>query len=606
MRCRREEISLNSKKSPFAFLESTRFGGDDSRSFVFSSCKGILALDSPGNVDNFFKHVDVYLKHGLWLAGFFSYEFGYCLEKKLLNYIPDSIDLPLAWFGVFEEPFVFLGERNIRIKEWRKGPSFNIKQPKPAITNEEYHAAIRKIKHYIEEGDTYQVNFTFPLTFEFDGSAAALYKELRESQSTDYSAFMNTGKDFILSFSPELFFHLKGKKVITKPMKGTISRGRLLEEDNRRAHTLKRSAKNRAENIMITDLLRNDLGRIAKAGSVKVRKIFSLEKYSTLWQMTSTVEAEIKDNITTKDIFKSLFPCGSVTGAPKVRTMQIIRKLEKHPRGVYCGAVGYISPYREMCFNVAIRTIHLDSKGRGILGVGGGIVYDSKDNAEYDEAILKAKFFIKKQRRFSLVETIRWDKDYYLLDYHLERLCRSCKYFDIPFNKHLIIRKLNHLETLFEKKRMYKVRLLVNQHGGIKRFYSPLTAVTKPVRIMLSPETVHSDNVYLYHKTTNRHFYDMKRKQAFKKRLWEVVFINERREITEGSITNIFVLKNRKLFTPPTFCGLLPGVLREYLLRSGKAQEKILFPGDLLDVDKIYIGNSVRGLIRAELKAVAM
>jgi len=594
-------MDLYSARNPFVLLESTCLSGGAGRSFIFSSCKDTLVLDAPRSPDKFFMRAESYIKRGLWLAGFFSYEFGYCLERRLIKYMPAAANLPLAWLGVFESPFVFLGEHTIRLKEQRKYPPLRIKQLKPAVTNEEYQTAIKRVKHYIEKGETYQVNFTFPLTFEFSGSIVSLYKALRQAQPTDYSAFINTGNDFILSFSPELFFRLKKGKIVTKPMKGTISRGYTLKDDNNQCRNLKRSVKNRAENIMIVDLLRNDLGRIAKTGSVKASKLFSLEKYTTLWQMTSTIEADIKDGITMKDIFKSLFPCGSVTGAPKIRTMQIIRKVERYPRGVYCGAIGYISPHREMCFNVAIRTIHLDNRGRGVLGVGGGIVYDSKDKSEYDEAILKAKFFIKKQHRFSLIETILWDKSYYLLDYHLERLHHSCKYFGIPFREYFIADKLNHLISFFGQEYRYKVRLLLNHQGSIRCFYSPLANITGPVSVMLSADVVHSDNLYLYHKTTNRSFYDKQRKQALGKGAWESIFINEHKELTEGSMTNIFILKNNKLLTPPVSCGLLPGVLREHLLRSAKADEKVLYPKDLLGADKIYIGNSVRGLIEAVL-----
>ena len=597
-----EEIFLGNINNPFVLLEGTRLSGDAGRSFIFSSCKDVLVLNAPRDVDKFFMRAESYIERGLWLAGFFSYEFGYCLENRLIKYMPAGTNLPLAWLGVFENPSVFLGEHAFRIKKQRRDSAPRIKQLKPAITNEEYQAAIKRIKYYIERGETYQVNFTFPLRFKLNGAIAGLYKELRQAQPTDYSAFINTGKDFILSFSPELFFRLKGRRIVTMPMKGTISRGYTLKDDNNQCRNLKRSVKNRAENIMIVDLLRNDLGRIAKTGSVKVSKLFSLEKYTTLWQMTSTIEANIRNGITLKDIFKSLFPCGSVTGAPKIRTMQIIRKAEKYPRGVYCGAIGYISPRREMCFNVAIRTIYLDNKGHGVLGIGGGIVYDSKDKSEYDEAILKARFFVRKQHKFSLIETMLWNTSYYLLDYHLNRLRRSCEYFDIPFREYSITDRLNHLVPFFDKKRRYKVRLLLNHRGSIRCFYSPLANIVEPVSIMLSADAVYSDNLYLYHKTTNRRFYDKQRKRSLGKGAWESIFINERNELTEGSITNIFILKNNKLFTPPVSCGLLPGVLREYLLRSAKAEEKVLYPKDLLGADKIYIGNSVRGLIEAGLK----
>ncbi len=434
LKSQKSQVYLDAEKSPFVFLEDTYSKTPDSRSFIFSSCKGELTLDSCRGMDSFFERMDNYLKRGFWLAGFFSYEFGYCAQEKLAGYLPDNIGLPLIWLGVFKEPVLVSGKHNLSVKT-SKTKRFRISRINPEIKKDEYSFAISRIKNYIENGETYQVNFTFPFTFEFEGNPAQLYKDVRSSQPAPYSAFINTGRDFIISFSPELFFSLKEGKVTSRPMKGTISRGRLFEEDVRRARSLKVSRKNRAENVMIADLLRNDLGRVSKSGSVRVSELFSLEKYKTLWQMTSQVEADIKGDVSMKDIFKSLFPCGSVTGAPKISTMKIIRELEKYPRGVYCGSIGYISPHKEMCFNVAIRTIHLNNKGYGTLGVGGGIVSDSKDYAEYSEAFLKAKFFIKKHPRFSLIETMRWDdKGYYLLSLHLKRLSNSCRYFDIPFN----------------------------------------------------------------------------------------------------------------------------------------------------------------------------
>ncbi len=589
---------------PCVVLETGRYDENNTHSFVFSSYKDELILDSPHHIDKFFYMLETYLRKGYWLAGFFSYEFGYCLEDTLRFYMPEKRECPLVWLGIFNTPFILNHSQMICVDRKIKNNSyFPIKRIKPKITEQEYKKAIGKIKEYIEKGETYQVNFTFPIAFEVHGKIYELYYSLRQAQPTSYLAFINTQKEYILSFSPELFFSLKNENIVVKPMKGTVARGRFTEEDKYQAQALKLSTKNRAENIMIVDLLRNDLGKIAQTGTVKVKQLFSLEKYRTLWQMTSTIEARLKENISVKDIFKALFPSGSVTGAPKIRTMQIIRELERYPRGVYCGAIGYISPYREMCFNVAIRTLYINKEKRGILGVGGGIVYDSLEKLEYKEAYLKAHFLIKKTPKISLIETIRWDKEgYYLLDMHLERLRNSCEYFDIPFYHDFINKQLALLEGLFRKDQIYKVKIIITYQGDVNCSFLPLERVDEPVLIMLSSKSVNSSNLYLYHKTTYRHFYDEERKYALKKGFWEVIFTNEKGELTEGSITNIFILKDKQLFTPPLSSGLLRGVMREHLLKEKKAREKIMYPQDLFNADKIYIGNSVRKLLEAKLK----
>ncbi len=603
---RRVKECLTSNNRPYVFLDTARFDSINVRSFLFDDFQGELIFKPSDNIEFFFERIDTYLKRGFWLAGFFSYEFGYLLEEKLITSLPKALSLPLVWLGIFRDPFIFSHSHKSQIRFAADTEvNYKIKNLKPKIPSSYYFHALKRIKRYIEEGETYQVNFTFPLRFEFRGRVDNLYFNLREFQPTSYMAFIATGNDHILSFSPELFFSLKNKKIIVRPMKGTIGRGRFLGEDRRQALALKRSVKNRAENIMIVDLLRNDLGKIAERGKVRTVKIFSLEKYPTLWQMTSTIEAEVKEDICAKDIFCALFPSGSVTGAPKIRTMQIIRELEKYPRGVYCGAIGYISPYGQMCFNVAIRTIHIDRKNRGALGVGGGIVYDSVDNKEYKEAVLKADFLVKKFSRISLIETMRYSytEGFCFLDLHLKRLKSSCGYFDIPFRKGEIKEKLFSWAKLLDKTKTYKARVLVNREGKISISFQALEEIEAPVSIKLSTKPVESTNIYLYHKTTVRSLYDQERQDALKEGFWEVIFINERGELTEGTVTNLFILKGNKLLTPPLKCGLLDGVLRRYLLDTKRAQEATLYPKDLFEAEEIYVGNSVRGLTRASVSA---
>ena len=476
--------------------------------------------------------------------------------------------------------------------------SYEIKNIRPNISQREYAEKIKKIKGYLEQGLTYQVNFTFKEKFDFKGDVIDLYLDLRKSQPTPYSALIDTNEEKILSLSPELFFRIDKNKIIARPMKGTIKRGETEKEDSQSKTNLKESKKVRAENLMIVDLVRNDLGRISKL--VRAPKLFNIEKHPTLYQMTSTVEGKLKKNLSLKEVFSSLFPCGSVTGAPKIKTMQIIKKLEKEPRGIYTGAIGYISPKAKCCFSVAIRTVRI-KKNKGELGIGGGIVYDSKAKAEYEEALLKGKFFKDGLEKVGLIESILWDKDkgYFLLDLHLKRLEKSAKSFSYSCKEKEIKKKLK--EIVKNENRNLKVRLILDSEGSINIKKEPIKKIKTSVKIRMSSKRVNSKDKFLYHKTTKRAFYDQERKKGLAKGYFETIFLNEKGQLTEGTISNIFVLKNKKLYTPPLKSGLPPGVLREHLIREGKVKEKMLYLKDLKGADKVYVGNSVRGLVETLL-----
>ncbi len=588
---------------PYVVLEGGLNDKGHNRSFGFFSLKKELGLESPSGVEKFFSEVETYLMRGYWLAGFFSYEFGYCLEDVLKPLLPEKRVVPLVWLGVFDEPLMWTSRRDVLRDEGKRRGEFIIEEMRPAITEEYYQWSVRKIKKYIEEGDTYQVNFTFPIKFTLKGEVYPLYSYLRQAQPTPYMAFINTGRDYVFSFSPELFFCVNNFWITVRPMKGTIARGRFIEEDRVRLRALRMSTKNRAENVMIVDLLRNDLGRIAEKGTVTVRNLFSLERYPTLFQMTSTIEAKLREDIRLYDLFSSLFPCGSVTGAPKIRTMQIIKEVERYPRGVYCGAIGYISPYGQMCFNVAIRTLHINQNKEGTLGVGGGIVYDSRPSKEFEEALLKAKFFIKPPPSFMLVETIRATRQdgFYLLDLHLRRLKRSCRYFDINVDINRVKTELARVREKFEEGEVYIVRILVSRGGEVFLEHRILEKKRKPLRVKLVKTEMSGEEVYLYHKTTYRPFYEKVIKEVRREGFDEALLINRKGEVTEGTFTNVFIKKGGTLYTPPVKCGLLPGVLREHLLRTGAVQERVLYLQDILQAEKVFMGNSVRGLLDSDV-----
>jgi len=579
-------------KTPYCFLQTLSPDKENKKSFLFADFKKIITFSKKDNLNAFFREAENLLSKGFWLCGYFSYEFGYFLEPALHHLIKNPKE-PLVWLGVCRQPM------DIKEKESFSRASqeadYTIKNTKPNISREEYNAKIKRIKYYLKEGLTYQVNYTFKVNFNFGGDAFSFYKDLTRAQPTAYAAFIDTKDEKIISVSPELFFRIEKDTMWSRPMKGTTARGQNFKEDLKAKEFLDKDLKTRAENVMIVDLLRNDLGRVAK--KVWVPDLFSVEKHRTLYQMTSTVKSQLKKDIGLRDIFLSLFPCGSVTGAPKIKTMEIIEEIEKEKRNVYTGAIGYISPKREACFSVAIRTIYLRNK-KGELGIGGGIVYDSKPNAEYNEAILKAKFFLKKFPKIKLIESIRLKNEkYWLLDLHLKRLKASAEYFSIPIN-------ISKIKTALRKKTpkgFLKVRVVVDMEGEFNIERAPIEKIKKPVKVKISKRKTNSKNSFLYHKTTERGFYDKERTKSESQGFFDILFTNNKGELTEGSISNIFVLKNKKLYTPKLECGLLGGVLRESLLGSKKAKEKILYPKDLKEAAKIYIGNSVRGLLEAKV-----
>lgn len=585
-------------KKPFVFLETANFDKDNQKSFLFKDFPQILTFNYKDNVDSFFKKTEECLAKKLWLCGFFTYEFGYFLEPALYDF-RKSNKSPLAWLGVCKKPNEILCQNDRLPFGQHYSGKFQIKKIRPSINYKQYVKAISSIKTYLENGTNYQTNFTFKVKFDFSGDILSFYFALKKAQPTSYMALINTGESFVISLSPELFFRRTGKSITTRPMKGSLARGATLQEDKIKEKDLLASKKIKAENLMIVDLLRNDLGKISR--KVSVPQLFTPEKYRTIYQMTSTISAILKKEVTIKDTFTALFPSGSVTGAPKIKTMEIIKRLEKEPRGIYTGAIGYISPNKNACFNVAIRTIEL-CKSKGEMGIGGGIIYDSRADKEYEEALLKAKFLTRSFKDFSVIETILYDgsRGYFLLPLHLKRLKNSCEYFSINLDFQSLVRDMGLLALNFRKSK-FKVRIVVNLDGSFTLENSFLEGMKQPLRVKISDNTVDPRDIFLYHKTTHRGFYDRERIKAAKSGFFETIFFNSRGELTEGSISNVFVLKNKNLYTPPVKCGLLPGILREHLLQTKRAQEKVLYRKDVLNAQKLYIGNSVRGLLSVQI-----
>jgi para-aminobenzoate synthetase/4-amino-4-deoxychorismate lyase len=459
----------------------------------------------------------------------------------------------------------------------------------------DYRPAFRRIQDHITAGDTYQVNFTFRFRASWEGDGFSLYRRMCQSQRAPYCAYLDLGRHKIVSASPELFFQLKEDRLTCRPMKGTHPRGRWFEEDERSMRLLHTSAKDRSENVMIVDLLRNDMGRVSEQGSVVVERLFEVERYETVLQMTSTIRSRLREGVGFRDILAALFPCGSVTGAPKIRTMDIIAELEDSPRGIYTGAIGYISPGPEATFNVAIRTLWLDEETRSAeLGVGGGITHYSEPDLEFEECLTKARFVHEERPAFDLLETMLWENgEFFLLDRHLHRMERSARYFGYPFRRETVLREVEKARVTLRAGRM-GIRLLLSADGDLRWDQKPIEAgdSPSPYSVALCREPISSQDPFLYHKTTHRRVYESR--AVLHPDCDDVVLLNERGEITESTIANVIAVIDGVWWTPPLECGLLPGVFREELLHQGRICERILNPEDLERAEAIYFINSVR------------
>lgn len=521
---------------------------------------------------------------GLHAAGYLAYEAAPAFDPMLAAHPPG--ELPLLWFGLYEKPTC------LHTDAPREG-RYDVGAWTPLISRVAYMEAFAAIRTHLEQGDTYQVNYAYPMEALFSGDAHAWFGELCAAQQGRYHAYVNAGRHEILSASPELFFRRENERVTVRPMKGTIVRGRFLEEDHKQAKALEDSAKDRAENVMIVDLLRNDLGRIARSGTVRTESLFDLERYPTLWQMTSTISAETSAPL--PDILGALFPSGSVTGAPKGRTMAIIRDLEPYPRGVYCGAIGWWAPDGTAEFNVAIRTVTLDKeRGKARCHVGGGITWDSGEAAEYEETRTKARFLTQRAPAFALLESLLLEDGYFLLEEHLARLRRSAEYFGYA----LKIEEIRRALTKVPRSVPQKVRLFVEKDGVFRVEAGPVSP-RRLVKLGFAKAAVDSNDRFLFHKTTVREAYTSA--LATRPDCDDLLLWNERNEITESTTANVVVTLSGEELTPPVDSGLLAGTFREHLLKQGLVKEALLTRADVLRADRVRLINSVRQWIDVAL-----
>jgi para-aminobenzoate synthetase/4-amino-4-deoxychorismate lyase len=586
-------------RRPFVLIDDSLSPGGDA--WLFENPAEIVACDDPAGVNEALDRIAGAGRDGQYAVGFMAYELGYLLEPRLAPLLPEGRRQPLIWMGLFGEPRRLDREGITRFLDRQAdGGGHAVESRGQTVERAPYLAAIGQVKDYIAAGDVYQINFTFHHRFHLTGDPVSLYRDLRRRQPVAHGALLQGPDWHLLSLSPELFVEIRDGHAIARPMKGTAQRGATPVEDADIAAWLRADEKSRAENLMITDLLRNDLSRIALIGSVRVPELFTVETYPTVHQMTSTVEARLRPGIGFHEIVRGLFPCGSVTGAPKIRAMEIIRELETRSRGAYTGSVGMVAPNGDLRFNVAIRSLFVGAGGEGEMGIGSGIVHDSDPAAEYEECLLKARFLTAPHEGFQLIETIRWSRTdgFYLLERHLDRLESSARFFGISCDTGAVRALLaDCVRGLTGKQR---VRLLLDQGGGADATATAITLPDPPpgVRYAHAAQPVDSRDRHRYHKTTRREMLDGERERLTAETgCDEVLFVNERGELTEGSYTNLFVEKGGWLLTPPLSCGLLDGTLRRELLETGgQVEERVLYPRDLDEADAVWLGNSVRGL----------
>jgi para-aminobenzoate synthetase/4-amino-4-deoxychorismate lyase len=524
---------------------------------------------------------------GYHVAGYIAYEAASAFDPAFQTHPPR--ELPLLWFGVYREPRFDAMPAKAALSQ----PALHWK---PSLEKVAYGAALGRIREHIAAGDTYQVNFTYPFEAHFDAEPEAWFLERLQAQQCGYAAYLDLGEHVIMSLSPELFFELDGDHITTRPMKGTRPRGLGSADDRTMAEALRTSPKERAENLMIVDMLRNDLGRVCAVNSIEVPELFSIERYPTVWQMTSTVTGRCEAPV--PEIFAALFPCASVTGAPKIETMKIIRELEAGPRGVYCGAIGWWAPERQARFSVAIRTATLDrDKGLAHYAAGSGVTWDSDMEREYQECEQKTAVLYHTQPPFELLASLRLEESgYFLLEEHLDRLTDSAEYFDYVFAREIVRNALEAYRAQVERFPA-KVRLLSDKRGALT-ITDELLPAPQPWKVGLARAPIESRQRWTHHKTTRRAVYDDAR--ATRLDCVDVLLWTADGALTESTFANIVLRFGDKRYTPPSEAGLLPGVFRRHLLETGEIEERSLTVDDLAKTDEVMLINSVRRWIEVE------
>ncbi|MEX2570147.1 MAG: aminodeoxychorismate synthase component I [Gemmatimonadota bacterium] len=565
------------------------------RSFLFADPIGEVVAWELGDVIPSLERLTRAVERGAHAAGFISYEAGPAFDRAL-SARPPMPGLPLLWFRIHGSRVAADPRESLD----STAGTYELRQDEVTLTPAAYMERVSRIQELIAAGDTYQVNFTFRIRGRFAGSPLALYRDLLLAQRSAFCAYVPFGESTLVSASPELFLRYRGREIELRPMKGTAPRGRWPEEDRQFAEALRSSPKELAENLMIVDLLRSDLGRVAEFGTVTTPALFETERYPTVHQLTSTINGRLRKGTRPVDLFRALFPSGSVTGAPKVRTTQIIEAMEETPRGPYTGAIGFFGP-DDGAFSVAIRTVLLDRRrGRFELGVGSGITADSEPVDEFRECLSKAAFLHYREPQFELLETLRLDVPggYALLERHLDRLRQSAIHFGFDLDPSAAREALAQLANGHEEGR-YKVRLLAGRDGELRTEIERLCEQPTPLRLGISTIPVDADDRFLYHKTTHRPIHERAMRDAAE---WDdVILYNTRGEVTETTTANLVLTFGDDRLTPPVESGLLPGTLRAELLEAGRIRQCDLTLQDLERASAIHLINSVRGWRPASL-----
>lgn len=539
-------------------------------------------------VQDLLAQVEAYQEAGYYVVGYVSYEASPAFEEKLQVHRAPLLSEYLLYFTVHDQvetsPIPLTYEDIDLPDKWQTQTSA-----------QEYEQAIATIHHHIRQGDTYQVNYTIQLDHDLPKDSFAIYNRLVVEQGASYNAYVEHDDMAILSISPELFFKQEGRILTTRPMKGTTSRGFTHQTDLEQASWLAQDPKNRAENMMIVDLLRNDMNRISEIGSEKVIKLCDVEQYSTVWQMTSTIQSQLRPEINLVETFKALFPCGSITGAPKISTMEIIKKVEKAPRGVYCGTVGICLPNGSAIFNVAIRTIQKQGT-KAIYGVGGGITWDSTWESEYRETQQKSAVLYRKQPVFDLITTgkISLGKLTFI-DQHLERLQISSRYFAYPFDKEKLLSQILEICQNSDPSKDYRLRIAISKDGTCQLDRQELQELPETFcQAKLRLQDADLNSPFRHFKTSCRPHLNIEKQ--------EQIYYNRDGYLLETSIGNIVLKLDGKLYTPPLELGILDGIYRNYLLKNHSATEKSLTLEDLKQAEAVYACNAVRGLYQLNLE----
>ena len=582
----------------FALLDA-----DDGAAWLLTNFRCAIGASDP---DAVFAAVDVATNGGEWAILAADYELGACFDRAMVQPGASSPRLRGWVFGCAERLDAdalecFFADRLAEMPAHDR--ICGVADAVLTLDAASHAAKVDQIRRWISEGDCYQVNLTFPVDFTAYGHPLALYARLRARQPVRYGAFVLTPEATILSFSPELFFERHGCRVVTRPMKGTAQRGATPEADARNRAALLASSKERAENVMIVDLLRNDLGRLAAPGGVNVEALCAIEAYPTLWQMVSTISADLPD-APLRDIFRALFPCGSITGAPKIRAMARIAEMESGPRGLYTGALGWVAPGGDCRFNVAIRTLEIHAAGHARLGIGSGIVIDADPAREYAECLLKASFVTGFDPGFELIETLRLVEGVYpLMVLHLQRIESSALALGFACDLSAISERLAAVAREC-RDGAHRVRLTLAHDGRLSVQHAKMPADEQQWQIVVADEALDGDDYLLRHKTTARSRYDAAlARLAAMPAVFDAIFCNTRGEVCEGARSNVYVERDGVLLTPPVSSGLLPGVMRRHLLESGRAVERVLYRGDLLTAPAIYLSNALRGLFPVTLRS---